>query len=375
MLRNMMVRELAGELHLASALSPVWVRPGKTVRVENADTFFGKVGFSIASRKDGAEVSISSTWRKPPGKLWFHIPWFVSVTSASADGKPVAVRNGAVELPLDTKKLALKWTWKEQPDLSYARAVQIWLDKNYNPKPGMDRNFLFPRPAPPALPSRARSFVDSYELKLIPSQPTDDIRYTFDGSEPGPQSTQYTKPLTIDQDTTVKAISVWPDGRTSIPLVAKLRRAEYRAATPASGLSPGVGFAYFEGDWNKLPDFAALTPTRSGVSPTFDLEPVKPREDFYAIRYTGFLDIPKEGVYTFTIGSDDGSRLTIDDVVIDNDGLHAYQEAQGEIALRAGKHPITVEYFEKGDANYLRVFWEGPGLAREHIPASALFRR
>ena len=32
----------------------------------------------------------------------------------------------------------------------------------------------------------------------------------------------------------------------------------------------------------------------------------------YALRFTGYIEIKKAGNYTFTLGSDDGSRLIID---------------------------------------------------------------
>ncbi|MFN3485820.1 MAG: beta-glucosidase, partial [Planctomycetota bacterium] len=68
------------------------------------------------------------------------------------------------------------------------------------------------------------------------------------------------------------------------------------------------------------------------------------------------------------------SRLLIGkDEVADNDHLHGVAEASGEIALKAGKHPITVLYFQHGGNQVLDVFWEGPELPRQKILPSALF--
>ena len=88
----------------------------------------------------------------------------------------------------------------------------------------------------------------------------------------------------------------------------------------------------------------------------------------------GDIDIPADGSYTFTTGSDDGSRLWIDgQLVVDNDGLHGYREiASAAVTLSAGKHAIRCDFFENGGAESLRVFWQGPGIAKQVVPASAL---
>lgn len=55
-----------------------------------------------------------------------------------------------------------------------------------------------------------------------------------------------------------------------------------------------------------------------------------------------------------------------------NDGLHAPKEESGEIALKAGRHAITLLYFQGGGAASLEVLWEGPDLPRQKVPAAAL---
>ena len=67
----------------------------------------------------------------------------------------------------------------------------------------------------------------------------------------------------------------------------------------------------------------------------------------YGIKFTGFVKVPAEGLYTFYTKSDDGSRLYLGDrLVVDNDGLHSAAEITGMIRLAAGLHPITITYFQ-----------------------------
>ena len=143
------------------------------------------------------------------------------------------------------------------------------------------------------------------------------------------------------------------------------------AATAEIG---GLEFAAYEGQWEKIPDFAALVPVKAGVAPNFDPS-VRSRETLIGLRFTGYLRVPRNGAYTFTITSDDGAKLFIGTkLVVDNDGLHAPQEATGKIDLKAGTQPIQLAYIQGDGGLALEVMWEGPGVARQKIPDAALLR-
>jgi hypothetical protein len=86
--------------------------------------------------------------------------------------------------------------------------------------------------------------------------------------------------------------------------------------------------------------------------------------------------VPADGIYTFFLTSDDGSRLSIGaDVVVDHDGLHSASERSGQIILRAGRHPIMVAMFEGSGSQVLDVQYSGPGIDRIPIPPAALTHR
>jgi PA14 domain len=74
---------------------------------------------------------------------------------------------------------------------------------------------------------------------------------------------------------------------------------------------------------------------------------VTKRFEWFAIDYTGRFWIEKPGPYDFSLISDDGSRLYIDDrVVIDNDGIHPPIEKTETVFLDGGIHLIRVSYFQ-----------------------------
>jgi len=142
------------------------------------------------------------------------------------------------------------------------------------------------------------------------------------------------------------------------------------------GMASGLNFATYLGMWERLPDFTTLKPAASGKTDQPTLAVHAPGGEGYGIKFTGFVKVPAEGLYTFYTKSDDGSRLYIGDrLVVDNDGLHSAAESAGMIRLAAGLHPITITYFQGPGGAELTVLVEGPGLKKQPIPPAMLFIR
>jgi hypothetical protein len=159
------------------------------------------------------------------------------------------------------------------------------------------------------------------------------------------------------------------DYSNTIYKLSYLRSPENPASTAG-----GLNYNYYEGDWNVLPDFSGLTPLKTGTVTNFSLAP-RNRSDHFAFRFTGYVQVPANGLYTFYTSSDDGSKLYIGNtLVVNNDGLHGTRERAGTIRLRAGKHALTVTFFEKTGGEVLNVSYAGPGIAKRAIPTTALFR-
>jgi mono/diheme cytochrome c family protein len=124
-------------------------------------------------------------------------------------------------------------------------------------------------------------------------------------------------------------------------------------------------FAAYEGNWEKVPKFEDLKPYKTGESAGLDLN-MAGREGNFGMRFTGFLKIEREGDYTFHIGSDDGSLLFIDGKKIaDADGVHPHSVNSGRAHLKAGLHPIQVDYTQGGGEWTVTLEFEGPGVPRQ----------
>ncbi|MEX2175985.1 MAG: c-type cytochrome [Pirellulaceae bacterium] len=132
----------------------------------------------------------------------------------------------------------------------------------------------------------------------------------------------------------------------------------------------GLQYAYYEGSWDQLPDFSKLTPKEVGDASNFDVSLARRKKNF-ALRFDGTIKLDHEGDYLFLIGSDDGSRLLIDDkLVIDNDGIHPFQQKRKKVKMTAGLHTVVVEYFEQGGEEVLQVDFEAPG--QTQLPLASL---
>jgi len=150
-IRNLLVREEGTEIHITSALAPLWVKSGKQVKVIDVPTFFGSVSYTLDCRQNDATLTFGNRWKDKagPSAVVFHIPWFLKVTSATVDGKPTSVANGAIILPPNAGKVELRWSRTAEPNLSYYEAVRLYLEKYYRQPAGADYDFLFPVVRPP----------------------------------------------------------------------------------------------------------------------------------------------------------------------------------------------------------------------------------
>ena len=227
---------------------------------------------------------------------------------------------------------------------------------------------------PPTISADTDIFVDTLEVRVATDRDNVVARVTTDGSEPLASSAAVDGPLRLRATTTVSARLFRGDRAVSPVVRVTYTKVTPRPAERVGTTVPGLRFDCVEGDFEKLPDFDESKSAKSGVVAGFDLAP-RTRERQFALRFRGYIRIPRDGAYRLFTRSDDGSRLWIGDrLVVDNDGLHSSHERSGVIALAAGLHPITVAMFEQGGGFELSVSWSGPDLPKQIVPASALFR-
>jgi hypothetical protein len=145
-----------------------------------------------------------------------------------------------------------------------------------------------------------------------------------------------------------------------------------RAGPAPAATEPGLKYRYYEGVWNSLPHFAALTPQREGIAERISPTPTGHAEAFGLV-YEGFLQVSQSGLYAFTLQSNDGSRLTLGNrPLIDHDGMHQSTAKHQFVVLEKGLHPLRLEYFNAGGRYSMSLTYAGPGVRRQEVSAPAL---
>jgi len=128
LLRTMLVREEGRQLHLLSVVSPAWIGKGKKIAVSQAPTYFGTVAFTLEQPQEGeAALKLDTHFVNAPESIVVHLPWFMDVHSAAADGRALAVKDGTLTAPPGVKEINLHWTMKANaPHMSYENAVAAY---------------------------------------------------------------------------------------------------------------------------------------------------------------------------------------------------------------------------------------------------------
>jgi len=197
-----------------------------------------------------------------------------------------------------------------------------------------------------------------YVISTLP-----DLRYNLDGTEPTRTSPSAEQMITITGPARLTIKSCSPGAKYSktasgnfelgevLPAISKLKKA----------IPGGLKYSYYEGSWDKLPDFTNLKPLATGIADsTFNIQKLPAKTNF-AYLFEGYIEIAKDGYYIFGLSSDDGSKLYLGDkLLIDNDGLHPMTIRSFVLPLQKGFYPIRLEFFQKGGGSGLDLVYLAP---------------
>lgn len=228
-------------------------------------------------------------------------------------------------------------------------------------------------PEPGGLGWDRRVLEDRVRLTIGSPFPGSVVRYTTDGSDPIPGSPRYTGPFDLHptfSPVTVSAKTFLPSGRESPVARARIARAIWQnpVAVRPDSLRPGLEYGYLERKFRSADEVRGVEPLREGTVSEVGLRGDERPED-YGLRLSGLLCVPQDALYSFYLSSDDGSKLRIaGEVVVDRDGQQRDNERPGEIALRAGCHPIEVLFFQASGGAALSLQVSTPGSAKIRVP-------
>lgn len=200
------------------------------------------------------------------------------------------------------------------------------------------------------------------------------IRYTTDGSEPGDNSTVYSKPFELSTTSQLKVKAFSNSALSSSTTVENVIKYNWLSAKKVSSAQAGITYKYYEPLGKiDMKIFESGVAARAGIASVISHNE-KQRTDRFALLFEGLIKIDKDGAYNFYTSSDDGSKFFIDDVeIVDNDGDHGTVEKSGKAFLRKGYHKIMVKYFDSGGGNELKVYMQPEGGKKVEVPALILF--
>lgn len=226
---------------------------------------------------------------------------------------------------------------------------------------------------PPATAPGNGMYPDPVRVKMEPGKKGAGVRYTLDGTPPGPDSFLYESPFLLEKSGVVRARTMGDGLNDSLISTASFTIQKSREADKATGAVPGVEYAYYEGNRRTFRNFKGMKPVRTGTAKCIDLEPRR-RDGWFALVFTGYIKIPRKGTYTFHMRADDGGSLSIaSEELIKFDRWHHPMQSRS-ITLMPGLHPLKVEFIQADGPMRPLLLYEGPGLRKTPVTGKVLYR-
>jgi glucose/arabinose dehydrogenase len=169
----------------------------------------------------------------------------------------------------------------------------------------------------------------------------------------------------------------WSDGgavthNISTPAANTTYTATYQASTPGTGT--GLLGTYY----NNM-DFTGSTATRTDPTVNFSWGAGAPEAtiaaDTFSVRWTGQVQAPSSGTFTFYTQSNDGVRLWVNgQQLVNNWTDHGSTENSGTIALTGGqRYDIRMEFYENLGQAVARLSWSSASIAKAVVPTARLY--
>lgn len=219
-----------------------------------------------------------------------------------------------------------------------------------------------------------------FRLACYNSEADSLIRYTIDGTLPKRMSPRLKKEnvLTFSDSKilSVRLFSPRDEYNYSRTGHFKVGNELPSQPKPKGAKAGGLRYAYYEGDWNTLPDLKKLKPKQSGLAgKDFNLNNFSDSANFVCI-LRGYLEIADAGYYTFEMESYDRTKVYIgDQLVIGNNNVPNFGE-RFIVPLNSGFYPFKVEYFHKKGGLPLKPVYIMPDGKNDYqIPVEVLYSR
>lgn len=146
------------------------------------------------------------------------------------------------------------------------------------------------------------------------------------------------------------------------------------AAVVPPALEPGVHWATYEGPCPWVADLSSRQATQLGVNQDIALNKLVLKEGI--IYQEGYLNIPKDGLYQFSMTGNGSYLLRLHDALVLDRSFPSRPKLtlpiSATVQLKAGYHPFKIYYYHAGNGKpNLEWTWQAAGIVQQPIPASA----
>jgi hexosaminidase len=211
------------------------------------------------------------------------------------------------------------------------------------------------------------AFTDQFSLRVPLPLSSMSLRYTLDGSRPSQLSALLNGSLVITSDARMRLAAFMPDGRQSDVYEIGFSKQPLSVPLKKTGLKNGLKASWYtrafdstvliSGNPDSVMSFASVTLPEKMPAPSFTLQ------------FNGYIQVPQDGIYSFFLTSDDAAFLRIAGRdVVNNDGMHAPREKNGQVALRKGLHAFALDFIEGGGGYTLKLNYSLNGSDPKPIP-------
>jgi len=215
-------------------------------------------------------------------------------------------------------------------------------------------------------------FID--EGRLDVRKPLDEltIRYTSDGSVPVAGSPVLSGPLVIRESQQLRVAAFRPDGSRGDVYDIKYEKQSLAEPSGVTRVEDGLVCSRYKESFKSVAGMDGRQPDTVMTVGTVAVPKVLEAPSF-GLQYRGYLDVPKDGIYSFFLTCDDGGILRVAGrEVVNNDGNHPPLEKSGQVALKKGLQKLALDFIEGGGGYALRLKYSLNGSEPQDIPAEWL---
>ena len=179
-------------------------------------------------------------------------------------------------------------------------------------------------------------------------------------------------PLVISKSEQLKIAAFRPDGTRGDVYDLKFEKQSLAEPERVASVGDGLVCSRYKESFKSVAGMAGRQPdtvmTVGAVAVPKALEAPS-----FGLQYRGYVDVPKDGVYSLFLTCDDGGVLNIAGrEVVNNDGNHPPLEKSGQVALKKGLHKLALDFIEGGGGYALRLKYSYNGSEPQDIPAEWL---